>query len=120
MARTVADVALLLSAIAGPDPRSPIAIAEPGSRFAQPLDRDFRGARIAWSRDLGGLPVDPRVTAVIDAQRHAFEALGCTIEDGEPDLTDADEIFKVLRAWAFELIAWRAAATRSATSSKTR
>jgi amidase len=102
MARTVADVALLLSTIAGPDSRSPIAIAEPGGRFAQRLDRDFRGTRIAWSRDLGGLPIDPRVTAAIDAQRPTFEALGCTIEDREPDLTDADEIFKVLRAWAFE------------------
>jgi amidase len=103
MARTVADVALLLSAIAGPDPRSPIAIAEPGSRFAQPLDRDFRGTRIAWSRDLGGLPIDPRVTAAIDTQRHTFEALGCAVDDAEPDLSDADEIFKVLRAWSFEL-----------------
>src|SRR5947207_1046909 len=43
MARSVADVALMLSAIAGPDPRSPIAIDEPGSRFAAPLDRDFKG-----------------------------------------------------------------------------
>lgn len=102
MARTVADVALLLSAIAGPDPRSPIALAEPGSRFAQSLDRDFRGARIAWSSDLGGLPLDPRVTAAIDAQRYTFEALGCVVEDGEPDLADADEIFKILRAWSFE------------------
>jgi amidase len=103
MARTVQDVALLLSVIAGPDPRSPIAIAEPGSRFAQPLDRDFRGTRIAWSRDLGGLPVDPRVTAAIDRQRHIFEGLGCVIDDREPDFADADEVFKVLRAWAFEL-----------------
>ena len=102
MARTVADVALMLSAIAGPDSRSPIAIAEPGSRFVQRLDRDFRDTRIAWSRDLGSLPIDPRVTAVIDTQRHTFEALGCFVEDGDPDLTDADEIFKVLRAWAFE------------------
>ncbi len=102
MARTVADVALLLSAIAGPDPRSPIALAEPGSRFAQSLDRDFRGARVAWSCDLGGLPLDPRVTAAIDAQRYTFEALGCVVEDGEPDLADADEIFKILRAWSFE------------------
>jgi amidase len=102
MARTVADVALLLGVIAGPDPRSPIAIAEPSTRFAQRLDRDFRGTRIAWSRDLGGLPIDPRVTAVIDAQRHMFAALGCIVEDTEPDLTDADDIFKVLRAWAFE------------------
>jgi amidase len=103
MARTVQDVALLLSAIAGPDPRAPLSIAEPGSRFAQPLERDFKGSRLAWSRDLGGLPVDPRVTAALDAQRHVFESLGCTVEDAEPDFTDADEIFKVLRAWRFEL-----------------
>jgi amidase len=103
MARTVADVALLLSAIAGPDPRSPIAIAEPGSRFAVPLERDFRNTRIAWSRDLGGLPIDARVTAAINAQRPTFEALGCVVEEAEPDLADADEIFKVLRAWSFEL-----------------
>src|SRR5437867_715964 len=64
MARTVADVALLLSVMAGPDRRSPIAIAEPGERFRAPLDRDFRGVRVAWSRDLG-LPVDRRVTAAL-------------------------------------------------------
>ncbi len=62
MARTVEDAALLLSAIAGPDPRSPIAISEPGSLFARPLDRDFKKVRIAWSRNLGELPVDPSVT----------------------------------------------------------
>jgi amidase len=103
MARTVQDVALLLSVMAGPDSRSPIAIAQPGSRFAQPLDRDFRGTRVAWSRDLGGLPVDPRVTAAIDAQRHTFESLGCVVEDGQPDFADADEAFKAWRAWSFEL-----------------
>jgi len=102
MARTVQDTALMLSAIAGPDPRSPIAIAEPGSLFRRPLERDFKRVRVAWSRDLGRLPVDPRVTAVIDGQRHVFESLGCVVEDGEPDFRDADEIFKVWRAWRFE------------------
>ena len=58
MARTVQDTALLLSAIAGPDPRSPISIAEPGERFREPLDRDFKGVRVAWGCDLGGLLVD--------------------------------------------------------------
>src|SRR2546426_1081816 len=58
MARTVADAALLLSAMAGPDPRSPIAITQPGEMFRRPLERDFRGVRVAWSRDLGGLPID--------------------------------------------------------------
>jgi len=103
MARTVQDIALMIQAIAGPDPRSPIAIAEPGSLFSNPLERDFKDVRIAWSRDLGGLPVDPRVTAVLEGQRHVFEALGCIVEDIEPDFTDADEVFKIWRAWSFEL-----------------
>jgi amidase len=103
MARTVQDTALMLSAISGPDPRSPFAITEPGSLFSRPLERDFKEVRVAWSRDLGGLPVDPRVTAVIEAQRHVFESLGCLVDDREPDFTDGDEIFKVWRAWRFEL-----------------
>jgi amidase len=104
MARTVQDTALMLSAIAGPDPRSPIAATEPGSLFRHPLERDFRGVRVAWSRDLEELPVDPRVTTIIDGQRHVFESLGCVIEDGEPDFRDADEIFKVWRAWRFTVV----------------
>jgi amidase len=103
MARTVADAALLLRALAGPDPHSPISICEAGERFAAPLERDFAGVRIAWSRDLGGLPVDTRVTAVLEAERPVFEALGCAVEETKPNFTDADEIFKVLRAWTFAL-----------------
>ncbi len=103
MGRTVQDTALMLSAISGPDARSPIAITEPASLFSRPLERDLKGVRIAWSRDLGGLPVDPRVTAVIEAQRPVFESLGCLVDDAEPDFTDADEVFKVWRAWRFEL-----------------
>jgi amidase len=100
MARTTADVALLLSAIAGPDPRSPIALGDPGSRFADPLGRALRGTRVAWVRL--GLPFEPEVEAIVDAQIPVFEALGCTVEHEEPDLSDADEIFKGLRAWWFE------------------
>jgi amidase len=101
MARTVADAALLLSALAGPDPRSPIAITEPGETFRRPLDRDFKGVRLAWSRDLGGLPIDRRVTAALEPQRKVFESLGCVVDDGQPDMRDAREIFQVLRAFAF-------------------
>src|SRR5215210_937056 len=102
MARTVRDTALMLDAISGPDPRSPLAISGPGEDFFGPLERDFSGTRVAWSRDLGGLPVDPRVTAVLDEQRHVFEDIGCLVEDNEPDFTGADEVFKALRAWHFE------------------
>ncbi len=103
MARTVRDAALILSAIAGPDPRSPIAIADPGSQFYRSLERDFTGVRIAWGHNLGGLPVDARVTNTIDSQRSVFDDLGCVVEDGEPDFAGADEVFKIWRAWRFEL-----------------
>jgi amidase len=103
MARTVQDIALILSAISGPDPRSPISITEPGSVFSCPLERDFKDVRVAWSHNLGVLPVDSHVTSTIEGQRHVFESLGCRVEEGEPDFTDADEIFKIWRAWRFEL-----------------
>lgn len=103
MARTVPDVALLLSVMAGYDARSPIAIDQPGSIFAQPLDRDFKGVRIAWLKDLGGLRFDRRVRAVVDAQRKAFELLGCVVEDDEPEFSGADAAFLTWRAWYFHL-----------------
>ena len=61
MARNVPDVALLLSVMAGPDPRCPISISEPGSRFTGNLERNFKGVRVAWFKDMGGIPFDPRV-----------------------------------------------------------
>jgi amidase len=104
MARTVEDVALMLSVIAGPDERSPIALEDPGERFAGSLERDFGGVRVAWSRDLGGLPVDPAVTAVLEANRGVFTDMGCEVVEAEPDFADADMVFKTLRAWTFELV----------------
>jgi amidase len=103
MGRTVGDTALLLSAMAGPDPRSPISLPEPGAGFRRPLDRDFHGVRVAWSPDFGELPVDPRVTAVLESQCSVFQALGCQVDRAQPDFSGADEAFKVLRAWQFEL-----------------
>ncbi|MCA9070825.1 MAG: hypothetical protein KDA84_17970 [Planctomycetaceae bacterium] len=102
MARTVEDVALMLTAIAGPDDRSPISIAEPASRFTKPLDRDFSNTRIAWSQNLGGLPIAPEVTNALESHRSVFTDLGCGVNDAEPSFREADEVFKILRAWAFE------------------
>ncbi|MEV8317747.1 amidase [Streptomyces sp. NPDC059900] len=104
MARTVADAALLLSAVAGPDPRSPISLETPGSAFAGPLERDLTGLRIAWSPDLGGaVPVDREVTDVLAPAVMAFAGLGCTVEEACPDLSGADEVFRTFRAWQFHL-----------------
>ena len=101
LGRTVEDVALQLTALAGPDDRSPISIREPGEMFAQPLQRKFKGTRVAWSRDLGRYPVEPEVSAVIDGRRSLFQELGCEIHDDHPDFRDADEIFQVLRAHSY-------------------
>jgi amidase len=101
IARTVEDAALLLSAMAGPDPRCPTTHAEAGKAFARPLARDFRKVRVAWSGDLGGIPVDPRVTRVLEPHRRTLESLGCIVEEAEPDLAEADEAFKVQRAIGF-------------------
>ena len=101
LARNVPDLALLLSAMAGPDSRCPISITEPGSRFASNLDRNFKGVRVAWFKDMGGIPFDPRVLAAVNAQRKVFESLGCIVEEAEPDWTGVHESYDTLRAWGY-------------------
>ncbi len=98
LGRSVADLAYVLSTIAGPDSRAPLSINEPGEIFARPLDRSFKGVRVAWFKDLGGVPFDPRVRAVVDGHRKTFESLGCIVEQAEPDFASAEIAFRVLRA----------------------
>jgi amidase len=103
MGRTVADVALLLAAISGPDPRVPLALDAPPPALSEPaeimgmLTRDMRGVRVAWSEDLG-LPVDPAVRAVLSPAREVLTDLGCEVIDATPDLAGADEGFRTWRA----------------------
>jgi amidase len=99
LGRSVADLAFALSAIAGPDSRAPLSIEEPGELLARPLDRNFKGVRVAWFKDLGGTPFDPRVRTVVDAHRRTFESLGCIVEQAEPDFAPAEIAFRILRAW---------------------
>ncbi|WP_264739792.1 amidase [Cytobacillus firmus] len=102
--RNVDDAFFMLSVIAGPDGQSPLSIEEPGSRFLEPVQLDIKGLRIAYSPDFGGLlPVDPEVRSNLEEQVKVFEDLGCIVEEECPDLTEADEVFQVLRAWEFEL-----------------
>jgi len=96
MARTVEDVAMLLSAMApaldrDDDPRGP----------AGTLERDWKGARVAFWRDFGGIPFDAQIVEAVNGQRSVFESIGCVVEQAEPDLAAADAIFRTLRAKAF-------------------
>jgi amidase len=104
MARTVGDAALLLSVMAGPDPRVPISLPGPGSDLAPP----FAGGRpgvIAWAPDAAGtMPVDPEVVRVIAGVRPVFEALGWRTEAAFPDLSDARRVFLVERAQMYRAL----------------
>jgi amidase len=103
MARTVADLALLLSVMAGPDRRSPISLEQPGADFARVPEGGLAGRRIAFSVDLGGaLPVEPEVADIVRAAAAACEAAGAMVEEASPDFTGADECFRTLRSWQFE------------------
>ena len=99
LGRSVADLAFALSAIAGPDSRAPLSIDEPGEFFARPLGRGFKGVRVAWFKDLGGVPFDARVRTVVDGHRATFESLGCVVEQAEPEFAPAELAFRTLRAW---------------------
>ncbi|WP_234383134.1 amidase family protein [Streptomyces dysideae] len=104
MARTVPDAALMLSVLAGPDPRSPLALDTPGSVFGWPLRGDVRGLRVAWSPDLGGaVPVDAEVREALRPAVEVFAGLGCEVKEACPDVSGADEVFLTLRAWQMEL-----------------
>ena len=106
MGRTVADVALLLAVMSGPDPRVPLALDAPVPVLTEPADvagllaRDLRGLKVAWSADLG-LPVEPAVRAVLAPARQMLVELGCEVTDAAPDRSGADEAFRTWRAFRF-------------------
>jgi amidase len=99
LARSVADVALSMSAMVGPDARDPSLLPIDPAVFRAPLERDFRGVRVAWCPDLGGLPLEASVRTVLDAQRRTFEDLGCIVEEAAPDLSEAESIFMTIRGF---------------------
>jgi amidase len=86
MARTIPDLAMLLATQAGYDPRVPLSIRLDPSIFAGPLERDFKGTRIAWLGDFSGyLPFEPGVLNLCKRSLKTFEQLGCIVEEALPD-----------------------------------
>jgi amidase len=102
MARSVSDLALLLSVQAGYDPRAPLSVEGEGRRFLAPLGADFKAKRIGWLGDLGGVaPYEPGVLDVCRAALKSFESLDCRIEEVVPDypLEAVWQAFIKIRAW---------------------
>ncbi len=103
MARTVPDLAMMLSVIGGYDARAPLSIHEDPSVFAGALDYDPRGARIGWLGDFDGyLPFDPGVMELCRGALKVFEELGCAVDEVVPDypLERVWESCATLRSWA--------------------
>jgi len=103
MARNVGDLALLLSVIAGPDPRVPLALGDAGQAFAPPLAGGLAGLRVACSIDLGGaFDVDDEVATVLESAGRLLTRSGAQVSSAWPDLSLADDTFRTLRAWHFQ------------------
>ncbi len=99
MARTVADLALLLSVMSGSDARAPLSLAEPPLPAAL-LDGDVRGTRIGWLGDLGGaLAMEDGILPLCETALGALRAAGCDIEPATLGIEPA-------RVWACWLV-WR-------------
>lgn len=103
MARSVDDLALLLSALAGPDRRSPIALERVGGDFAPPIRTPDTSMRVAWAPDLGGLPIDSAVRSALAGVPEVFAGFGHIVEEACPDLREAGQVFDTLRAWSFAM-----------------
>jgi len=88
IARTVRDTALMLTAMAGPDRRDPLSLPLEGEDFVHDLDAGIKGMRVAWSPNLGFLPVESETRDIAEQAARAFDDLGVRV--GEADLTIAD------------------------------
>src|SRR5262249_36045021 len=100
LARTVGDIALMLSAIAGPDDRSPISYDVDTSQFAHAVKApSIKGWRIAWAPDPHGLlPVDEEVARVAQSATRVLQSLGAQVETASPDFSGVKEIVRGTRA----------------------
>ena len=94
MARTVGDAALMLSAVAGPDDRSPMSYDVDTAAFSRAVKSpSIRGWRIAWTPDLNGLiPVDTEVAQVAEAATRVFRSLGAKVESACCDFSEVNDI----------------------------
>eukprot|EP00659_Diplonema_papillatum_P022023 gene22023-33783_t len=98
MGRSVADVARLLSVQAGYDPRVPLSLKEDPAVLGEPLQRDFKGARLGWLGDYNGyLPMEDGVMSLCESALKDFAALGCEVEHCQPE-------FSLERLWQTWLV----------------
>jgi aspartyl-tRNA(Asn)/glutamyl-tRNA(Gln) amidotransferase subunit A len=113
MSRTVADSALMLSVIAGPDDRDRHSLPEASFDWRDALRGGVQGLRVAYSSDWGYATVDPRVRAIAGDAVSVFERdLGCVVEEAHPGWDDPLDAFFALVALETDLRGLRALVER--------
>jgi aspartyl-tRNA(Asn)/glutamyl-tRNA(Gln) amidotransferase subunit A len=115
MTRTVADAALMLSVIAGPDDRDRHSLPAADFDWTACLRGDVAGMRVAFSPDWGYAAVDPQVRRIVTDAAQVFERdLGCTVERADPGFDDPYAAFWGLVALETDLRGLRALAEQHA------
>ena len=96
MTRTVADAALMLAVMAGPDDWDRQSLDASPADYVGRLREGVKGLRVGWSLDLGGLRVDPEVGQVAKRAAEAFAELGCAVEDVKVSWPDTREMIHLM------------------------
>jgi amidase len=102
MARSVTDLALLLSTLAGRDERVPLSLDDLPEGFAGSLQSDPRGTRIGWLGDYAAaLPTEPGVLDVCHQALSTLESIGCSVEEARLPISREQiwEIWLGIRHW---------------------
>ena len=101
MARNVADVALMLDAMAVHNPHVPISLETPPSSFLSAALNANKPLKVAFSIDLGITPVDPAVAKLCHNAAETLARHGVDVIEAHPDFSDAHDVFQTLRAHGF-------------------
>ena len=96
MTRTVADAALMLSVMAGPDEWDRTSLETAPDDYTGKLTAGIKGLKVAFSPDLGGFPVDAEVASLVKQAARAFEDLGCVVDEVKPGFADSHNLIRCL------------------------
>lgn len=98
LTRTVADSALMMEVMAGPDERDPSSLYIQKVAYRRELKRGIRGLKIAWSTDLNSAIVAPHVKDTVESAIKIFSELGCHVEEVKLELPSVHEAFNLIFA----------------------
>ncbi|MBS0521245.1 MAG: amidase [Proteobacteria bacterium] len=102
MARTVADLALFLDAMAGFCAHDAMTFEAPAVSFSAAVANPVAPRRVAFTADFGGrVELDREVREICTRMARRFEELGCIVEEASPDFGPVDEVFMALRSQQF-------------------